>query len=356
MALLWVDGFEKYGTVNAAINPSTILNWKYKAIASTLADMVPGRHGGKALRIDSLSMYLETPDVGTGADTLICGFNFKLRDCDNGSWICDFRQPRSDGETIGYNQLTFKCVSVNSANQIRAIRGGTTLNTSTTVDLQTDTWYHFEAKVKCDNTNGTINVYLDGSEVLTFTGNTKHRNVGPDTFSRVLWNTGVADALTIDDLYIMDTSGSKNNDALQDDTTRVEALSPTSDVSGNWTASTGSDLYAMVDEDQQDANYIKDDTTGNRAIFEMTNLSANAASGNVNGVMISCDSQQTSRFTKYAKALTQNGSGGTVQHSGNFAPGNTNPLCHTFIMEDDPDGNAWSAATVNSLRTGVEVS
>jgi len=89
---------------------------------------------------------------------------------------------------------------------------------------------------------------------------------------------------------------------------------------------------------------------------EGTNLSANAATGTIAGVMVCCDSQQTSRFAKYAKCITQNGSGGTIQDTGNFMPGNTNPLCHTVIMEDDPDGNTWSASTVNDFRMGVEAS
>jgi hypothetical protein len=72
--------------------------------------------------------------------------------------------------------------------------------------------------------------------------------------------------------------------------------------------------------------------------------------------MVCCDSTQENNMTGYAKCLTQNGSGGSIQETGNFMPGTDEPMCFSVMMEEDPDGNPWTEETVNDLRIGVEVS
>ena len=351
MALLWVDGFEKYGNAGATAAPSGVLDWKY--LEDTYVGNIGVGRDGKCLLVDSTSEYLSTPDLNPQSTTLIFGFAFKLRDVDSDVRLCDLRHPSGDGETVGYSQFTFHVTSVNSANQIQVKRGNTVLATSTTVNVAADTWYYLEGKVECHDTTGTCNVKIDETEVISYSGDTKHRG-NTDRYSRIAWNIDHADLLYVDDLYICDSSGSTNNDFLGD--CQVATLSPTSDASGNWTPSTGVDLYAVIDEDTLSTDYLKDTTTGNQAIFETTNLTSCEAAGTVVGAMVCCDSQQTSRFNKYPKLITQNGSGGSIQDTGNFMPGNTNPLCYSQIMETDPDGNTWTANTVNTFRVGVEVS
>ena len=357
MALLWVDGFDKYGTVNGAVSPSGVVGWKYKGYFADQADIVPGRHGGSALRIDNISTYIETPDVATENRTLIVGFAFNLQTITAGDYLVDLRHPQGDGETVGYGQFTVRV----QAADLYITRGNTTLNSTTNGSnsgfLSVNTWYYLEMKVYCNTSGGTCNLYIDGVDSLSYSGNTQHKtDLGVSNYSRVLFRKTKTGELWIDDFYIADGSGSGVTDVLGGSDTRVETLSPVSDASGNWTPNTGSDLYAVIDEDDMDANYISDVTTGNQAIFEMTNLSSNAGSGTVQGMMLSCDAQQTSNCIKYPKALTQNGTG-TIQDQGSFAPGRDNPLCGTtLIMETDPDGNAWSASTVNTFRLGVEVS
>lgn len=360
MALLWIDGFDKYGPSGSTIDPGDIVDWKYKGHFDERINVEAGRYSGNCIVLDDLSTYLETPDIGnSGSDTIIVGFAFKMRDLDNTCWLVDLRHPGADGETVGYGQLTFKIGGGGNGSNIYVNLGNTTLNSTANGPspnfLTVNTWYYFEAKVKCHSSNGTINCYINGVELLTYTGNTQHRSGNLyNTYSRVMWHTTEADELYIDDLYIADDTGSGVTDVLGE--CRVETLSPTSDASGNWTPNTGNSLYAVIDENTQDSNYISETTSGNQALFEITDLSSNAATGTVKGVMLNCESQQISRFNKYAKAITQNGSGNTIQDTGHFMPGRNNPLNHSVIMESDPDGNAWTPATVNQLRIGVELS
>jgi hypothetical protein len=323
-------------------------------------DSYPGRYGGYCIARDGSTSSWMTPDLNPGSETMIVGFNFKFGAAVNDNFVLvNYRHPSLDGETLGYANLKFHIDTVNGANQISvAFRFPLTPNvsTSTSLDIQPDTWYHFEAKVYCHDTNGTANLKIDGNEVISFLGDTRHRAYTESSlYSRVqFYDPTTIGRLFIDDFYVMDDTGNTCNDFLGDGT-RVESLSPTADASGNWTPSTGNDMYAMVDESELNAEYIENTTTGNQALFELANLSSNAATGTVQGIMASCDSFQSANCTKYAKFISSNGAG-SIEHTGNFAPGVGSVLSRGQVMETDPDGNAWTPATINSLRAGVEVS
>jgi hypothetical protein len=355
MALLWIDGFEKYGNSGASVLPADILSWKYAAAFGDYCNVVAGRNGGKCLRVDSTSTYVATPDLGPSGNTLIVGMAFKMENLNNNQWIMDLRDPTNRGETVGYGQFTVKIASVNSANEVRIYRGNTALATSNGLDLQAETWYYIEVKVYAHNSSGTCNVRIaegDGvtTEVISFSGDTLHRTL---PYSRVMWHIVSSELLRIDDFYVCDGSGSVCNDFLGN--SRVETLSPTSDILTDWTSTTEATLWENIEEDRQDARAIYDTTSGNQALFEITDTTANASSEIVRGVMVCCDSQTANNFLSYAKCITQNGSGGSVQDTGNFLPGTDEPLAYSVIMENDPDGNSWTPSTVNDLRIGVEV-
>jgi hypothetical protein len=357
MALLWIDGFEKYGSSGSAINPTDIIDWKYVGHYDERCDITTGRNGNGALRLDNTAINIVTPPLktpGSTDDILICGFAFKVAARVDGVKIVEFRDPSDHGETIGWGQ--FYLAFSGTSGEVKLNRGNTTLNTSTTANIQTGTWYYLELKCYNHDTNGYAVVRLDETEIITFNGDTRHRSnyEYQSTYDRVQWYISNSTVLLeIDDLYICDGHGGTNNDFLGD--CEVATLSPTSDASGNWTPSTGNDMYAVIDETTQDANYIKEDTSGNQALFETTNLTANQAAKDIAGIMLCCDSQHSAQGHQgYAKAITQNGSGGTIEDVGHFMPGVPNPLCYTVIMEDDPDGNPWSASTINQLRIGVE--
>jgi hypothetical protein len=350
MALLWVDGFEKYGLSGNSVTPSETINWKYTSTLFASLSIDTG-FTNNCLKLNSSTSGVKPPNL-TSNRTMICGFAFKARDVDAGLRLVDFRHPNNAGETVGYGEFYLQIASVNSANEVRLYRGNTSIATSNGVDIQPDTWYYLEVKVYCDSSSGTCNVRLDENEVISFSGNTHHRaTAGYDFYSTVLFYPAAPDVLYIDDLYICDGSGSDNNDFLG--TCNVETISPSADASGNWTPSTGADMYAVVDEAEAGSDYISETTTGNQALFELENLST---SGTVVGAMITCESEISGNLNKYAKFLTQNGSGGSIQEEGHFPPGAERPHAGTVIMEKDPDGNAWSSAIVNDLRVGVELS
>jgi hypothetical protein len=351
MALLWVDGFDKYGTVGSAINPSDIVTWKYTGHYDEQMNIVAGSGAGNALQLDGTSQYLVTPQL-TGNRTLIFGFAFRLaNNVTNDQLLVDIRSPDMDGETIGYRQLRLNIQTVNGDNQIRANRGNTGIGTTTTLNIQQSTWYYLECKVYCDNSAGTLELKIDGTTVLDITGTDTQHSSGYNWYSRLLWTDNGINHIQLDDLYICDGSGSDNNDFLG--TCNVQTLSPSADVLTEWTQDFGSNLYDRINEDQQHAGNISEDTSGNQATFEMDNVTIN---GTPIGLMYCCESNQNGIFGKYAKALAQQGTGTINDSIGNFMPGTTNPLTGSVIMEKDADGSAWTNTTINSLRVGVELS
>lgn len=352
MALLWVEGFEKYGETGnspGTVGAYNVMDTKYNADNIFNIDLVSGRYGGVAIQFDSSSTYLNTPALDTNNQTLICGIAFKVTTFVSGIRVMDFRSAGNFGTSVSFRSLALNALS---GGEMSVVREGSTLATSTTANLQDDTWYYVEMKVFAADSGGNVKVNLDGVEIINATGDT---NIVWDFYNSVLLRTATTDQTQFDDWYICDGAGSANNDFLGE--CRVETLTPNSDASGNWTANSGGDLYAMLDGSSVDtANFIHETVSGNQAIFDSNCLSANAATGTVQGLMVTCDSLQSDDFKKYAKMITQNGSGGSIQDSGLFMPGKSVPIAHTQIMEEDPDGNSWSATTVNTFRMGVEVS
>lgn len=352
MALLWVEGFEKYGPGPSVPTSHgyTVLNMKYAATGVSSMNVVSGRHGGLAIQFDAKLNRLATPHLGTASPTLISGIAFKITALTTGVRILDFHSPGNDGSAFDIGLLAV----VRPSREIGIYRGNTLLQESTTVNIQDDTWYYLEMKSTAADSGGSTIVHLDGVEVINFTGNTNIHNL---RYGNVLLRVSSTDdsETQYDDWYVCDDTGLTNNDFLGD--CRVEVLTPNSDASGNWTANSGGDLYAMVDAAALDAvDYIHDTVSGNQVLFDSNCLSAGASYGTVQGVMVTCDTQQSGRFNKYAKMITQNGAGGTIQESGNFPPGTTAPMNSTQIMEVDPDGAAWTPNTINTFRMGVEVS
>jgi len=358
MALLWVDGFEKWGTGNA-VSPAATVASKYKLAGPAGMDIVAGRYNGYALMMDDTSAYIQTPHIHSGSPdrTLICGLAYKAVSLYAGQFVMTFVHPSEDGE-LNTSQFTLR-LSANTPNSgLYITRGNTTLTTNNDALLTSNTWAYIEMKVYCHPTAGTCNVYVDGTEVISYTGNTQHRSYNESTTYSAVYlsaRTTYGKEHHFDDLYIADGSGNTVNDVLGP--CHVECLSPTSDASGNWTPNTGNNMYDNVNSQEADSDFIYTSASGNQAVFELDNLSANVAGGTVKGIMLNAESEQIGNSIMYAKTLTQNGSGNTVQHTGNFMPGTDGvSLSHTVIMEDDPDGNAWSLSTVNQLRAGVEAS
>jgi hypothetical protein len=241
----------------------------------------------------------------------------------------------------------------------RAGPNGTTLGTSTNA-MSVSQWYYIEAKVKTDNTTGTVDVKVNGVTWLTLssqdtqvTANAYVNLVGfgADPVSA----TGMQQDIM--DMVVLDTAGSApTNDFLGD--VRVEGILPSGN--GNTSQLVGQDAnstdnYLNVDEDapgaDDDTTYNESSTVGDKDTYNYPSLTP--TTGTVFGVQISPHAKKTDAGTRSIVSV--------ARLSGTETDGSTQTLNSSYaylpdVRETKPGGGVWSISDVNSAEFGVKVS
>jgi hypothetical protein len=203
-------------------------------------------------------------------------------------------------------------------------------------------WRHVECKYNA--TTGVTSVRIDGIVVLSGTVPVSA------AVANLLWGGTGALEHSIDDLYILDTTGTINNDFLGD--VRVQTYLPSADgANTGMTPSTGTTHYNLVDEAAPNTtDYVSTSSAGVKDTYQFPDLSANT--GNVFGVAA----------TNYAHkdATGSAGIANVVRSSGTNYTGTAIPLstgwtASSQTWEVNPaTGAPWSASEVNNAEFGVE--
>lgn len=213
-------------------------------------------------------------------------------------------------------------------------------------------WNHLELWI--DTVTGEYWAAKEGVEIATLTGTD---GSPPSTVIGIVsWaysepGAGSGEDLFIKDLIIMDGNGTENNEPYMGPVT-LYRLNPIADVSGAWTASTGSDKFAMVDEDTvSDTDYISaDDTLPAAQIFEMEDLPSDVVS--VRAVM----SMVRQRKTDGGDGKVQI----TMSTNGADDVGADNAITTAFsyywdVSEVSPDTAApWTPTEVNEMTVTAD--
>jgi hypothetical protein len=153
----------------------------------------------------------------TSRTTYIQGFAIYIVNVMTEFGICAF----SD---TGTNQVG---LTVDAVGALRVRRGmtvggnlsGTVLGTSST-NVGLGAWHYIELKVKIDSSTGTVDVQLDGLNVLSLTGqntqNSANNTANQITLGLCTLSFGNTISAYFDDYYINDNSGSSNTSFLGD--------------------------------------------------------------------------------------------------------------------------------------------
>jgi hypothetical protein len=214
MALLFMDGFDKYGPVNSNTTATAALLLQEWTTASGASIVAPLSATGQAVNWVLTGSVVKT--LAASYSRLIGGMRFSssLVTSTAGVLFTD----------AGSSQAS---ISINTAGTISVRNGsitGTVLGTSTASVAASSTHY-LEWDITFSNT-GSYQIWLDGVSILSGSGDTT--GTVNNTANGVGLNNGGANVFTVDDLYLFDTTGTTNNAVLLT-SPRIETSLPSSD-------------------------------------------------------------------------------------------------------------------------------
>lgn len=217
-------------------------------------------------------------------------------------------------------------------------------------------WYHIEGKFRIGDTDGSIELRVDGETWLVANNiDTRNANTGNINGVRIgekLANNANGTCLT-DNFVLWDTTGAQNTDWLGD--VEVLTVNPSADgtVTG-WAANTG-DAYAAIDDgaagEDGDTTYVFSETPGAVADFELSELPITP------DAILAVQSYICARKTDSGARTISHGvdSDGNVSESAPFTL-STTFAGFTHVVELDPDGDvAWTPAAVNAMKSRIKV-
>jgi hypothetical protein len=350
MALLWIEGFEGFGTSVDSLLASSgdVLARKYANLFGGFSALYlrAGRLSGYSVQgTYNTASALRTPVLPTTADTLIVGVGFKPH-ASNSAEIRLLRLSGPSGAGVYINHLP-------SSNEITAYSAaGSLLGTSTGANVTSAAWSYIELKVKYASA-GTIEVRVGGTTVLSLTGVDTRIGGAGSYNNQVGWSFSATGEYPpfFDDLYVCDNSGSLHNNFLGD--CKVIAAFPTSDASPNdWTVSAGSNHYALVDENpaNDDTDHLESTTSAQKELWGHGALSATGA---IFGVMVNTDARMTSGSSSLKMPCK---SGATETDDTAQTVTSTSFVTFTRVLETDPHtGAGWTLANLNAAQFGIKV-
>lgn len=350
MALLWVEGFE------VDLN-TTNLARKYASFSNTGLLGSTGRWGGISLRGDTFNTVMKTPNLGNKS-VAIMGCNILIpAPTANITERVIFTLYDGANDQIALYWLTDASGNL----QFRVKRGSTTLAT-TANSWNPRFWNLVEFKVILDTngSNGEVEVKVNSiSELLV-------QNTDTTNAASLVWNqfqiTCTAPASTsfqIDDVYLIDTSGAKNNTWLGEHA--IEGFVPNGNGNRNqW--DTGptpgqANHFTFVDDgtinDDTDFLFVANTDDGKVELFAWSD--STFLTDPVHGLFLEYDLRMDTSDQDKVRPIFRNGS--NVEATGTQVTCAQVASYQRFIeiFENDPTiAGAWTVTNWNAMQIGLE--
>lgn len=221
---------------------------------------------------------------------------------------------------------------------------------------------YYEIRSLIDNTVGTVEVRINGDTVVSLTGQDTERSSNAFASGVYLGNItlNTTHNNNHDDFYVCDTTdsgipGRPNDDFLGD----IHIETCYANGNGNSSQFDGSDgnqidNYLLVDETSPDSDttYVESPDIGDKDTYAFSNLIA--STGTIYGVQLNPFAKKTASGTRSIKTVARE-SGGTEEDGPEQFLG-TSYVYYSDIRDGDPDGVAWTIASVNAAEFGQKVS
>ncbi len=334
MALRFCESWDHYSTQAQFLT-------KWSAVTGTYATGT-GRYGiaflGNTGNTKVITKILDSQQTWT------IGFALKVVSNNTLIQICEFL----DGASAQME------IYITADNKLRVARATNILATGASI-LSVGVWYYVEFKIRIDNApNGTYELRINGATEVSGTDDTQATaNASADRF-RFRPSTG-NHALAIDDIYVLDGTGSAPNNTFLGDC-RIECIFPNGN--GNSSQFDGSDgnstdNYLLVDETSpdDDTTYVESADVGDKDTYAYENLAT--TSGAVYGLQMLPWSKKSAAGSRQIVSVARL----SATETDSLAKG----LSDTYqyqpdIRETKPGGGAWTISDVNSAEFGVKVS
>jgi hypothetical protein len=343
MALLWLDGFDSYGTTDGNYPTGITNRYSLSSALTGNLDVADGRVSGKAIRSVINSVTITTPSLGNIA-TIVVGFAFRYTQNQGAGTLTILSL--LEGANLGVN------LRLRHDGDWEVYLGSTLIGATVGKCIGANAWAFLELKVATSNT-GSVEFRINGETVI----NEPSVDTQPGANSyvntvRIHGHNVAADQHDFDDLYILDTSGSVNNNFLG--SRKVETIFPTAEGSQiDWTPLSGTDNALMVDDNPHDSatTYNTSATSGHRDLYAFADM---AGTGDIDGIQVVIVSAQSDATPFSIKDVVK--SGATVDVGAGQAIGGTTYVAKQRVLEENPDTtNPWTASEINSAEFGIEV-
>lgn len=334
MALIFMDGFDasdyNLGKYSAFFPSATVLT------AAT-------RYGtGLALNHTASSDQIVRKDFPAVAKVIV-GLAFKAGNFSDNANFLTFAG--DSGSTIHV------IMRIMASGAVALYRSNTQVAISPSPVCAVNTWHYIELSATISDTVGVATARVDGTQAVTFTGDTK--NAGTNTTIDSLGITSLANGSNIiDDLYIADATGASPwNDFLGE--VRVQTLAPSAAGSSTQLTPVGSaNNWDNVEEMPFSvADYNYSTTPGARDLYAMTDVLGLTSS--VLGVQLVTAAHKTDTAVRSVKQLVK--PAGTVFASAAKVLATSPTIATTMHQVSPATSAAWTVAEVNAMETGVEV-
>jgi hypothetical protein len=337
--LEFIDGFDHY--TNAAM-----VTRKWDTTSVLVAVGTAGRFAGGAANMGSSSQHLDLTALASVATRTI-GFAFQLTGASTGNTLVQFLDS-------GTEQLS---VRTTTGLALLISRNGTTLATSTPT-LSTGIWYYLEFKATIHPTAGAYELRITAGGAMTawLSGSSANtRNTANSTMNGVKL-PGNQNWL-VDDLYILNSSGSVNNDFLGE--SRILTSLPNADdtaATGTnllWTPDSGTPHFSRVNEatPNDDTSYVSSATAGQIDTYKFATVSPTGAVAGLQTVLTARKDDVGSRTicAEYRSSGGTNYDGAT-----SFSPGSSYLMFRQLYETDPATSAAWIASGINNGEFGVK--
>jgi hypothetical protein len=335
MALLLLEGFDGFNTVsNLAEKHNVTTSW---------ANLQDGRFGGKSFYGTHASFGYIRFYLPTDVDTVYVGFAVYPNSISNNTVFAVNNVSGGRQCGVAFNYLP-ALISGNGSSVVQYGDGNTLVLPAM--------WNYIEIKATVNNSISADDfiVRVNGDEMLNVTAGTDTQYQSSSGIRQVVFY-GLN---RIDDVYICDTTGSKNNTFLGD--TRVSSLLPNAvGANSDFTPTDGtSDNYTMVDDatdHDNDTTYVESSSVGDVDLYNFENISETP--NTIDGVSVVSSMKKTGAGARTAKIVCQ--SDGTNEESTEISP-STDYQYLPAIYEDDPaTGTAWTESGLNAAQFGIKV-